>query len=693
MSPDKINWLLEESLLVKISARQLPPHTKTALQGRAPNKKYCDDLLHAFGLEISPWQKNPSAVTLPMLSLSPDGEVGILFAHESDGKWTTESAGIVDGREKFPTGTLFRPLRPAKQAGKFATAKEMFKTVALEQKSSLIYAAIASFTINLLALGTSFYSMQVYDRVIPTQGTSTLIALSVGVFVAIFLEMLVKVSRSLILDHASKNMDMAYSHTIFQRLLKIRLDSMPRSIGTLSGQLQSYSAVRTFISSAAMYVLIDFPFSLVFLAVIIMVGGIKMGMIVVGFLLVSILVGSMFRSKIDTLSASSSMASHKKLGLLVETVEGSESIKSSGSGWNALNRWNALTKEAIDDDIAIRHYSELSSYLSAFFQQLSYIALVAMGAYIVSSSDELTMGGLIAITILSGRVLSPIAMIPNLFVQWGRAKISTKDLENIFALRSDNHNIERPLSPSVVNPAYTLKNITFEYQENTPTLSLNSLLIHAGDKVGILGVIGSGKSTLLKLLAGLYAPKEGKIFLDGLDMQHLSREWLSKTIGYLSQSTKLFSGTLRDNLTLGIVGITDEQITDACKKTGLMQLVSGLPHGLDSTVPESGESVSGGQKQLIALTRLVLSQPTVWLLDEPTASMDEGSEKRLIELLATLIHPTDTLILVTHKPALLRLVNRLIVMTPQGIAIDGPRDAVLQKLSTPQQPAQQGTPS
>ncbi|MGA9046831.1 ATP-binding cassette domain-containing protein [Sulfuricurvum sp.] len=692
MSTNKNQWLLEESLLLKISARQLPPHTKAALQERSVTKSFCDDVLNAFGLEISPWQKNPSALMLPMLSLSSDGEVGILFAHESDGKWTTESGGLVESREKFPDGTLFRALRPAKQTGKFATAKEMFKTVALEQKSSLIYAAIASFTINLLALGTSFYSMQVYDRVIPTQGTSTLIALSVGVFVAIFLEMLVKVSRSLILDHASKNMDIAYSHTIFQRLLKIRLDSMPRSIGTLSGQLQSYGAVRTFISSAAMYLLIDFPFSLLFLAVIVLVGGLKMGMIVIAFMLVSILVGSMFRHKIDQLSVSSSMASHKKLGLLVETVEGSESIKASGSGWSALNRWNALTKEAIDDDIAIRHYSELSGYLSAFFQQLSYVALVAQGAYIVSTSDNLTMGGLIAVTILSGRVLSPIAMIPNLFVQWGRAKIAAKDLENIFALRSDNHNIERPLSPSSLNAAYAVKNITFEYQENTPTVSLNSLLIHAGDKVGILGVIGSGKSTLLKLLAGLYAPKEGKIFLDGLDLQHLSREWISKTIGYLPQSTKLFSGTLRDNLTLGIVGISDEQITDACKKTGLIQLVSALPHGLDSAIPESGESVSGGQKQLIALTRLVLSQPSVWLLDEPTASMDEGSEKRLIELLVTLIRPTDTLILVTHKPALLRLVNRLIVMTPQGIAIDGPRDAVLQKLSTPQ-PSSQGAAS
>lgn len=691
MSSTDFHWLLEESLLLKISGRQLPPHTKASLQNRPITKGFCDDLLHAFGLENSAWQKVPSAPTLPMLSLSSDGIIGIVFAQESDGKWTNESNAIVESVEAFAPGTLFRPLRLAKQTGKFATAKEMFKTIALEQKSSLIYAAIASFTINLLALGTSFYSMQVYDRVIPTQGTSTLIALSVGVFVAIFLEMLVKVSRSLILDHASKNMDIAYSHTIFQRLLKIRLDSMPRSIGTLSGQLQSYSSVRTFISSAAMYVLIDFPFSLIFLAVIILVGGLKMGLIVVGFLIISILVGSMFRHKIDQLSASSSMASHKKLGLLVETVEGSESIKAAGSGWSVISRWNALTKEAIDDDIAIRHYSELSGYLSAFFQQLSYIALVAMGAYIVSTSDELTMGGLIAITILSGRVLSPIAMIPNLFVQWGRAKIAAKDLENIFALRSDNHNIERPLSPSSVNPAYSVKNISFEYRENTPTVTLASLLIPAGDKVGILGVIGSGKSTLLKLLAGLYAPKEGKIFLDGLDLQHLSREWISKTIGYLPQSTKLFSGTLRDNLTLGTVGISDEQITDACKKTGLMQLVSALEHGLDSAIPESGESVSGGQKQLIALTRLVLSQPAIWLLDEPTASMDEGSEKRLIELLATLIRPSDTLILVTHKPALLRLVNRLIVMTPQGIALDGARDAVLQKLAP--QPPQQGTPS
>ncbi len=693
MSTPQTKWLLEESLLLKISGRHIPPHTKAALEDKTPNKAFYNDVLHAFGLERTPWQKAPSVIMLPMLCLAPDAEVGIIFAQESDGKWTTESANIVEGREKFPEGTLFRPLRPGKHAGKFSTAKEMFKKVALEQKSSLIYAAIASFTINLLALGTSFYSMQVYDRVIPTQGTSTLVALSVGVFIAIFLEMLVKVSRSSILDHASRNMDMAYSHTIFQRLLKIRLDSMPRSIGTLSGQLQSYNSVRTFISSAAMYLLIDFPFSLLFLAVILFVGGTNMAMIVVGFLVVSVLVGSMFRHKIDALSASSSMASHKKLGLLVETVNGAESIKASGSGWNSLNRWNALTKDSIDDDIAIRHYSELSSYLSAFFQQLSYIALVAMGAYIVSTSTELTMGGLIAITILSGRVLSPIAMIPNLFVQWGRAKISIKDLENVFALRSDNHAIERPLSPSSVSPAYALQNLVFEYQENTPTVTLASLQIPAGNKVGILGVIGSGKSTLLKLLAGLYAPKEGKIFLDGLDLQHLSREWIAKSIGYLPQSTKLFSGTLRDNLTLGMVGISDEQITEACKKTGLMQLVSSLPHGLDSAVPESGESVSGGQKQLIAITRLVLSQPAVWLLDEPTASMDEGSERRLIELLVTLIRPTDTLVLVTHKPSLLRLVSRLIVMTPQGIAMDGPRDAVLQKLSTPQQPVQQGTPS
>ncbi len=685
MEHTTLQWLMEHSMLPKIASRQLPEHIKASYGEKSISKGVCKEILHHFGLENTPWQTKIDPSILPMLALGTDGCVEIVFAIGSDGHYSVECPNIVETREKFPQGTLFCPLRAGKIKGRFTTAAEMFKVVAYQQKSYLIYAAIASFTINLLALGTSFYSMQVYDRVIPTQGVSTLIALSVGVFVAIFLEMLVKVSRSLILDHASKNMDTVYSHTIFARLLKIRLDALPHSIGTLSGQLQSYGAVRTFISSAAMYVLIDFPFSLVFLAVIILVGGMQLGWIVVAFMIVSILVGSMFRSKIDKLSATSSMASHKKLGLLVETVEGSESIKASGSGWNALNRWNSLTKDAIDDDIAIRHYSELSGYLSAFFQQLSYVALVSMGAYIVSTSDELTMGGLIAVTILSGRVLSPIAMIPNLFVQWGRAKISVKDLENIFKLKSDNHNIEQPLSPSVFVPSYSLKSIKFEYQENTPTVVLPQLTIHAGEKVGILGVIGSGKSTLLKLLAGLYAPQEGKIFIDGLDLQHLSREWISKHVGYLPQATKLFSGTLRDNLTLGMVGVGDEQILEGCKKTGLITLVSALPHGLDSIVPESGESVSGGQKQLIALTRLVLAQPCIWLLDEPTASMDEGSEKRLIELLAMLIRPTDTLVLITHKPSLLRLVGRLIIMTPQGIAMDGPRDAVLQKISTPPQ--------
>ncbi|MDD2828754.1 MAG: ATP-binding cassette domain-containing protein [Sulfuricurvum sp.] len=688
MNNPQIQWLLEESMLVKISGHHLPQHTKAVLQEQTLSKAFYKKLLETFGLEAPLWQKELSSSMLPMLAFLPGGEAEIVFAQESNNHWSVESFHVIDSREKFPDGTLFTPLKLRKQTGKFSTAKEMFKNVAYQQKSFLIYAAIASLTINLLALGTSFYSMQVYDRVIPTQGISTLIALSIGVFIAIFLEMMVKISRSSILDHASKNMDIAYSHVIFQRLLKIRLDSMPRSIGTLSGQLQSYNAVRTFISSAAMYVLIDFPFSLLFLAGIMLVGGMKLGIIVIAFMVVSILVGSMFRHKIDQLSITSSKASHKKLGLLVETVEGAESIKATGSGWSALNRWNALTKDSIDDDIAIRHYSELSGYLSAFFQQLSYIALVAIGAYTVSTTNELTMGGLIAITILSGRVLSPISMIPNLFVQWGRAKISAKDLENIFSLRSDNHQIDHPLSPTIFTPSYVLNNIKFEYQENTPTVVLNSLIINAGEKVGIVGVIGSGKSTLLKLLAGLYAPNEGKVFLDGLDLQHLSREWLVKNIGYLPQSTKLFSGTIRDNLVLGVVGVSDEQITEACKKTGLMQLVSSLPHGLDSIIPESGESVSGGQKQLIALTRMVLAQPTIWLLDEPTASMDEGSEKRLIELLLTLMRPTDTLILVTHKPSLLRLVGRLIVMTPQGIAIDGPRDAVLQKISTPQ-----GTPS
>ena len=682
-----IRWLTQECSLASFAASRLSSYEIITLEKRlvtlddASIFTLYEILFNTFNLKKPFWTHTLSPEALPVLALIPGEGMRIILEHEADGAWKCDGDYGISHERTFPSKTFFTSVKSQRATPAKISATQMFKEVARAQKPILIHAAIASLSINMLALGTSFYSMQVYDRVIPTQGISTLIALSIGVFIAIFLEMILKLSRSTILDHASKNMDVAYSHDIFNRFLKIRSDALPKSVGTLSGQLQSYSTVRAFISSAALYLIVDFPFSMIFLAVIIMVAGWSMGMIALAFLLISILTGVLFRKKIENLSKTSSMASHKKLGILVETVENAENIKATGAGWSILSRWNALTEDAIHDDILIRHYSELSNYLAAFLQQISYMALVATGAYLISTTDTLTMGGLIAVTILSGRVLSPIAMIPNLLVQWGRTKIAIKDLDNVYALQSDNEGVERPLSPVNMNPSFVCQNIQFGYGKDAASIKVANLSIKAGEKVAILGTIGSGKSTLLKILSGLYMPQEGSVQINGVDMQHISRNRLSETIGYLPQNIKLLSGTLRDNLLLGLIGINDEKIIEAAQQTGLIHLINSLPQGIDTLVPEGGESVSGGQKQLIALTRMVLASPKAWLLDEPTASMDEGSERSILQLLRGQITSDQTLILVTHKPVLLGLVDRIILMTPQGIVMDGPRDAVLQQLA------------
>lgn len=690
---ETLQWLAWECTLPHFAASRMSNYEYDTLEKKALQSDdhallpFLDLFFDAFKLIKPQWNADVAHQDLPAMALIPNEGIRLVIEREADGAWRSDSVSGVRTVLSFPHGTRFTSLKSQRISGGKQSAKEMFTSIALEQKPILFHATIASLSINLLALATSFYSMQIYDRVIPTQGISTLIALSIGVFVAISLEMILKLSRSAILDHAAQKMDLAYSHNIFHRFLTIRVDALPRSVGTLSGQLQGYAAIRAFISSAALYLLVDFPFSLIFLAIIAAISGWMMGLITLFFLLLSIISGTIFRKKIEFLSTTSSMASHKKLGLLVETVENAENIKATGGGWSILSRWNSLTEEGIYDDVAIRHYSEMSTYMAAFFQQLSYTALVGIGAYLVSISTTLTMGGLIATTILSGRVLSPIAMLPNLLVQWGKTKIALKDLENVYALDRDNEGI-RPLSPIIHEAHMQGQHLFFGYGKDQASVHIKDLSIRQGERIAIVGAIGSGKSTLLKMLSGLYKPQQGQILINGVDMHHISRNRLVETIGYLPQMVKLFSGTLRDNLTFGLVGVQDSHLIEAAKQSGLIHLINSLPQGLDTRVPEGGESVSGGQKQLIALTRMFLLSPKIWLLDEPTANMDDLTERTILKALHNALSNDKTLIVVTHKPALIGLVGRIIVMGPQGIVLDGPRDTVLQQLQTSTQGAQ-----
>ncbi len=561
------------------------------------------------------------------------------------------------------------------------SARALFRTTLLARRGAFAHAAGASLLANVLALSAALYSMQVYDRVIPTQGVSTLIVLTAGVLIAAVLELVVKLARAQLLEAAVAGMDLELSHAIFARLLGIRLDQFPPSVGTLSAQLRSYETIRRFASSATLYLAVDAPFALLFLAAIALLAGVQVAAIPVVFFALSLAVGLFYRRRIARHAETGEGAGNRKLGLLVETVENAESIKAAGAGARQLGRWDELNRRAVDDDTRIQRYSEQATHFAAFMQQASYILLVAAGAWIAATSTELTMGGLIACSILSGRVLGPVAALPGLIVQWAHARAALASLEKVFALQADNHAVARPLAPQQVRGEWRLENLKFAWPGRPRPFTMPMTAVRPGERVALLGPIGAGKSTLLRLMAGLYAPSEGQVLLDGLDIQQIARAHLSARLGYLPQDVKLLAGTLRDNLETGQAD--EATLLAACRQTGLDQLVASHPQGLDMPIFEGGGGVSGGQKQLIAFTRLLLSRPVAWLLDEPTAAMDEATEARALAALKEALAgapSAQTLIVSTHKPALLAMVDRLIVLLPGGGVMDGPKAAVLERL-------------
>lgn len=561
------------------------------------------------------------------------------------------------------------------------TFAQLLKDNLKNHHAVLFEAVIASLIINFLALASSLFSMQVYDRVIPPRSESTLIILSSGVALVILFEMFMKFARSKIMDKMVVSLDHNLSRDIFERLLKVRVDQMPASVGSLAAQLRGYEQVRSFFTASTLFTLVDIPMSLIFIVIIGVIGSPWLSFIPIVAAVIGLLVGLNSRIKMDKAAAEGAAASYAKTGILVETVEGIETIKAGAGNWKFLSRWLNVMNFTINNDLKVKHINDNLNYAVQMLQQISYVAIVIVGAYIVMSNN-MTVGGLIACTILGGRILAPIMTIPSLLMQYSHAKAAQANIETLFTLAQDNEGVSYPLSPSKIQGSYDCENVVFKYKGNDrPALSVPRLTIRAGERIAILGAIGSGKSTLLKLLSGLYATSEGRILLDGLDINQISRESLSEQIGYLQQDHRLFQGTLRENLLIGMPAPSDDVLQTALIRTGLIRLVSSHSSGIDLPISEGGKGLSGGQKQLVAFTRLVLTNPTVWLLDEPTASMDNNQELQCLQVLAQeLQRGGKTLIVSTHKMSLLNLVDRIIIMANNQIVMDGPKQAVLAQL-------------
>ncbi len=555
-----------------------------------------------------------------------------------------------------------------------------------QYRPRLLEAVLASAFIGMLALATSLYSMQVYDRVIPTRSDYTLIVLTAGVALSVLIELAMKYARSHIMDHVITGLDNRLSREIFQRLLQLRVDQLPPSVGSLASQMRGYEQVRSFYTSSTLFTLVDLPLGILFLVIIAAIGTPIVAAVPAVFAILAVFIGFAARKKVDQLAKEGAAISNMKTGLLVEAVEGVETIKAGAGGWKFLSRWLGVNGQTIQNDLKMRHTTENVGYLSASIQQISYAGLVAAGAYAVMQG-QMTMGALIACSILSGRVLAPIMALPGIMVQHAHAKAAGDGLNKLYELKTDHHGVERPLVPGHIRGHYSLDEVSFAYGSgnpmapNPPALQVPRLDIPAGQRVAILGPIGAGKSTLLRVLSGLYHTQSGRVMLDGLDITHISREVMSRQVGYLQQDHRLFQGTLRENLLIGMADPGDDAIQTAMNRTGMARFVAAHPRGLDRPIAEGGKGLSGGQRQLVAFTRLVLTNPSVLLLDEPTATMDDEQERQCLRVLAEEASAGKTLIVVTHKPSVLPLVQRIIVVAGNRVVLDGPRDEVLQKIS------------
>jgi ATP-binding cassette subfamily C protein LapB len=618
---------------------------------------------------------------LPLVTYQESEGWGVIVDRAASGSWVVEFQQQTTevSEQKIEYAFVLKvqcDLKKDHDSDVGKTFKQHLKKSLKNYHSVVFEAAIATLFIGLLALATSLFSMQVYDRVIPGRSVDTLTVLAAGVMISIVIELAMKFARSAIMDEVVIGLDGRLSREIFEKLLSIRLDQLPPSVGTLASQIRGYEQVRSFYTATTLFALVDAPLGLIFIFVMAKIGDSSIAAVVIVAVVVSLSLGFLARSKINRFAREGAQFANMKTGLLVEAVEGAETIKSGGGNWKFLSRWIDVNARSIENDAKTRSVSEHLNYGSAALQQISYAALVVAGSWIVMKG-EMTMGALIACSILSGRVLTPVMALPGMIVQYAHVKAAMDGLEKLFALKADNDGLEKPLLPQTISGEYVMQNVVYSYPGGNPAIECKKLRIRAGERIAILGPIGSGKSTLLRLMAGLYAPTSGQILLNGLDINHISRPVLTKSIGYLQQDHRLFQGTLRENLLIGLPDPGDERIFEVMQRTGMTRIVAAHSKGLDRPIMEGGKGLSGGQRQLLAFTRLILCQPKVLLLDEPTASMDDEQERQCLHVLAEAASQGSTLLVVTHKPNILQIVDRVIVIVGNQIVMDGPKNAVL----------------
>lgn len=648
---------------------------KVGLQGRINYREKITDIPNLVLPCVLLLNQDRSCV----LTSIKDGKAEVIFPETND---SSQKVDLESLQQEYSGYVIFASVQsaPDNRAEKLSISrgKRWFWDVLSFYAPIYRHVALASVVINLIAIASPLFVMNVYDRVVPNNATDTLWVLAIGITIIYFFNFLLSSLRTYFVDVAGRNADVVLSSSLVEKVLSMRLDAKPDSTGALVNNLREFEQLREFFSSSSLLACIDLPFLIIFLILIGFIGG-PLVFLPICAIPILIFLGLILQERSRKLAETGYKQSMQKNALLVEIVNGLETIKACMAESRMQRLWESVVGISAKSSSDARRYNNIAVTASMLITQLVTVAIIIWGVYRISDG-LMTMGALIGCNILVGRAMAPLLQMATLLTKLQNSHVTLKALDILMELPSENQNEKTCVDFGILTPSFTMENVSFAYpQSERLALDRINLRINAGERVGIIGPMGSGKSTLSRLLLGLYQPKEGAIKFGDVDIRQIPSCDLRGRVGVLPQEVVLFYGSIRDNIALGDPTINDQLIMRAAALAGVSDFLRNNPSGFAAQVGEQGKALSGGQRQAVALARALVRDPEILVLDEPTSNMDTDSELLLQKRLLSIME-NRTVILVTHRLSMLRIINRLIVMEDGHIKMDGERDKILQAL-------------
>lgn len=562
------------------------------------------------------------------------------------------------------------------------TARDWFWGALRQHKRIYQEVAIAAVMVNLFALALPLFTMNVYDRVIPNSAFDTLWVLAAGVVCVFLFDFMLKNLRAHFLDYAGRKADIKMSAALFEQVMGMTMAARPASAGVLASNMKEFEGLRDFFTSATLVTLIDLPFALLFVLIILVIAG-PVALVPLAAMPIVIIVGFILQKPLEKITKESMNESALKNALLFETISGLETIKVQAAEGHTQRKWEELNEKASRTSMKMRRISAFVLNFAGMIQQLSSVGIIIVGVFMISEG-LMSMGALIAAVMLGGRVMAPLSQVAGLMTRLNQSRQALTQLEDLM-----KRPVERPagkhfIAMPAVRGEVEFRDVVFSYPGQTiPALNHVSFAVKPGEHIGIIGAVGSGKTTLERLLLNLYQPDSGSVMLDSADVRQIDPGDLRRSVGAVQQSPQLFYGTVRENITMGHETAPDRAVLRAAELAGVMEFLRDSQAGLDTPVGERGEALSGGQRQSVAIARALLYDPSVLILDEPTASLDPASEQRLLKRLHVLCRD-KTMLLITHKGTMLTLVDKILLLDRGRIVDFGPKDDIIKKLQSRQ---------